>query len=358
MEQSVLNSLWQGFQRRVRNEGQKIKVTKDQIHIPARCPILDIPLEVPKGAPPRHPNRPYIDRVDLRKGYTPENIMVTSQKAALERPIGETKCANCSADLALIRDNSRQSNQFCDLSCNRRYNKKIAQSSVSGSNTSRYGLDDIPTELISRKDAVNSCRPFYFTGKTCSRGHVAPRRTNNGSCLECEAEERDARNSKQLQRYHANKEDINRRRNDALRLDPERRIIARLRSARSQLFRDLSQGKVSKRTTFEDLGCTADEFIRHIQSTFREGMTLENYGEWHLDHIKPLSLFADPTSKEAWHFTNFQALWAEENIGKGGSNNRYTRAFFEEFHSEARQVPKLGFQENHEKTNQASAELT
>jgi hypothetical protein len=52
-------------------------------------------------------------------------------------------------------------------------------------------------------------------------------------------------------------------------------------------------------------------------------MSWENYGKWHIDHIKPLSLFdlEDPEQlKQACHYTNLQPLWAEENIRKG---NRY-----------------------------------
>lgn len=66
------------------------------------------------------------------------------------------------------------------------------------------------------------------------------------------------------------------------------------------------------------LGCTIQEFIKHIQSKFTEGMTLNNHGEWHLDHIYPVSL---ATTEEQIiklnHYTNFQPLWAEDNLSKG-----------------------------------------
>ena len=48
-------------------------------------------------------------------------------------------------------------------------------------------------------------------------------------------------------------------------------------------------------------------------------MSWENHGEWHLDHIKPLSSF-DPQDPEqvmaSSHYTNFQPLWAEDNLKK------------------------------------------
>jgi len=65
------------------------------------------------------------------------------------------------------------------------------------------------------------------------------------------------------------------------------------------------------------IGCSIEEFIIHIKSTFTEGMTLENHGEWHFDHIKPISMAK--TYEEAIelnHYTNFQALWALDNLKK------------------------------------------
>jgi hypothetical protein len=65
------------------------------------------------------------------------------------------------------------------------------------------------------------------------------------------------------------------------------------------------------------LGCTIDEFIKHIESQFTKGMTLENHGEWHLDHIIPLAT-ADTEEDviKLCHYTNYQPLWAKDNLSK------------------------------------------
>lgn len=69
------------------------------------------------------------------------------------------------------------------------------------------------------------------------------------------------------------------------------------------------------------LGCSFEEFIKHIESQFKEGMTWQNHGEWHLDHKTPISWAS--TIEEVYelnHYTNFQPLWAFENLSK---NNKW-----------------------------------
>jgi hypothetical protein len=73
-------------------------------------------------------------------------------------------------------------------------------------------------------------------------------------------------------------------------------------------------------------GCSHSEMIQHIESQFEDGMAWDNHGQygWHLDHIKPLSLFDlsnEAQAKEAMHYTNVQPLWWRDNIIKGGVRN-------------------------------------
>jgi hypothetical protein len=70
------------------------------------------------------------------------------------------------------------------------------------------------------------------------------------------------------------------------------------------------------------LGYTIEELMSHLEKQFTEGMTWENYGEWHVDHIKPMSSFKfesvdDPEFKECWKLENLQPLWEEDNLSKG-----------------------------------------
>ena len=78
------------------------------------------------------------------------------------------------------------------------------------------------------------------------------------------------------------------------------------------------QGYSKKSKTYEYLGCSFEEFKEYLEKKFTKDMTWENAGKWHLDHIYPVSLAK--TEEELIklnHYTNFQPLWAIDNIIKG-----------------------------------------
>ena len=71
-----------------------------------------------------------------------------------------------------------------------------------------------------------------------------------------------------------------------------------------------------------DLGYTINELKEHLEKLFVGGMDWDNYGEWHIDHIKPVKMFEyktvkDEGFKECWALKNLQPLWAADNIRKG-----------------------------------------
>jgi hypothetical protein len=87
---------------------------------------------------------------------------------------------------------------------------------------------------------------------------------------------------------------------------------------RSRIWWALSGINKSART--QDLiGCTVEHLIRHLEAKFQHGMSWENYGDWHVDHIKPCALFDfldEASQRECFHYTNLQPLWGIENIRK------------------------------------------
>jgi len=78
------------------------------------------------------------------------------------------------------------------------------------------------------------------------------------------------------------------------------------------------QGYSKKTNTYKILGCSFKEFKIHLEIKFTKGMNWNNIGQWHLDHIYPVSLAKDEQHLiQLNHYTNFQPLWAIDNIKKG-----------------------------------------
>jgi hypothetical protein len=69
------------------------------------------------------------------------------------------------------------------------------------------------------------------------------------------------------------------------------------------------------------VGYTLRDLMQHIERQFLPGMSWENHGSWHIDHIRPVSAFefssVEETSfRECWALSNLRPLWAEENVSK------------------------------------------
>jgi hypothetical protein len=104
------------------------------------------------------------------------------------------------------------------------------------------------------------------------------------------------------------------------RVDPNFKLRLTLRS---RLGSALFHQKATKRdSTMKLVGCSI-EFLRgYLEARFEEGMTWENHGEWHIDHIRPCVSFdlTDSAQQcECFHYTNLQPLWASDNLSKGST---------------------------------------
>ena len=71
-------------------------------------------------------------------------------------------------------------------------------------------------------------------------------------------------------------------------------------------------------STASILGIDYCNFKTYIENKFTDGMNWSNSGKWHYDHIIPIS--SAKTKEDVIklnHYTNFQPLWALDNIKKG-----------------------------------------
>lgn len=65
------------------------------------------------------------------------------------------------------------------------------------------------------------------------------------------------------------------------------------------------------------LGCSFEEAKAYLEKLFVDGMSWENYGEWQIDHIIPISIAkTEEEMTKLCHFSNLQPLWKEDNLKK------------------------------------------
>lgn len=90
---------------------------------------------------------------------------------------------------------------------------------------------------------------------------------------------------------------------------------------RTRLYKAL-KGIIKPNHTLDLIGCSILELKAHLEKQFEAGMSWENYGKWHVDHILPCARF-DFTKQEdqqkCFHYSNLQPLWAEDNLKKSAS---------------------------------------
>jgi hypothetical protein len=100
--------------------------------------------------------------------------------------------------------------------------------------------------------------------------------------------------------------------------DPEFKLLKTLRSRLGSAVK--SQNASKSNSTIDLVGCTIPFLKGYLEAKFTEGMTWENHGEWHIDHIKPcasFNLLDETEQKKCFHYTNLQPLWAPDNLSKG-----------------------------------------
>lgn len=87
---------------------------------------------------------------------------------------------------------------------------------------------------------------------------------------------------------------------------------------RRMLFAFSNKGYPKESKTKDMLGCEYDHLMSHLESMFTEGMSWDNRGEWHIDHIIPLASAKTQQDLIALcHYANLQPLWAHDNLSKG-----------------------------------------
>lgn len=150
-------------------------------------------------------------------------------------------------------------------------------------------------------------KAYYLSHKEKVKKRVAAYKEGNKEIVDNYNKKYRAEHSKEHAEYIKNRRQS----------DPTFKMICAVRNMLNNAFN--KRTNVGKRKQAEEiLGCSIEFFIEHLQNQFRDGMTIENHGEWHIDHIIPLS--TAKTEEDVIrlnHYTNLQPMWAKENLSKG-----------------------------------------
>ena len=130
--------------------------------------------------------------------------------------------------------------------------------------------------------------------------------------------------------YKKNKDKIIKRQNKRTKnrklSDPLFKMKCNLRSRTYKAFKHKGYSKKTK--TQEMLGVDWEIAKKHIERQFTKGMNWSNQGDWHIDHIIPLSSAnTEESLKKLCHYTNLQPLWEVDNLIKSdvinGQQNKF-----------------------------------
>ena len=158
--------------------------------------------------------------------------------------------------------------------------------------------------------AKNKCQSHYCSFYERTPERVSSRKKRDGS----EARKANKRSWNQSVHGKEVKREWYKRKSSE---DPNYKLA---RLLRHRLYLALRPSDTAKRVSAVlSLGCSIAYFRVYLEGLFQPGMTWENQGKWHIDHIRPMSSFdlTDPEQqKAACHYTNLQPLWAEDNLKK------------------------------------------
>ncbi|WP_373092202.1 hypothetical protein [Zhongshania sp.] len=235
---------------------------------------------------------------------------------------------------------------------------------------------------IPRKTAIELGLTHYFTGKPCKNNHISKRQVSDRACCQCKkdntAKRREDPEFRKIERaresaawknnperrarkkasdkkrrssrrykdeenrasrekykkdklyrkakiaqasnyYRRHKPKIRERKNEWFKKKYKEDELFRVKhNLRSQLSRICKAAKMGQKIDTSSVGYTPDELKSHIERQFQKGMSWGNYGEWHIDHIIPVSYMvksgAPPEKINC--LSNLRPIWKEDNFKK------------------------------------------
>ena len=103
--------------------------------------------------------------------------------------------------------------------------------------------------------------------------------------------------------------------------DIEFRITHSLRTRINKVVKLKNATKCAR--TIELISCTPTFLKGYLEAKFTDGMSWDNYGKWHIDHIRPCASFNmlnEEEQRTCFHYKNLQPLWGPDNLEKGSKD--------------------------------------
>lgn len=231
--------------------------------------------------------------------------MKVCTKCKIEKPLSEFH--NCK---------SKPDGKFSACKeCRNSYNKAKAKE-IGHDVLYRRALESRGAEIYKEKS-----RECYLKNKDAAVARVAEWRKKNPDARKKEyTNNKDAavkRARKWVRENPERRKEIARNYSRRFYNDPENRPVI---ISRKLLSRVLGlTGKIKNTKTEKALGYTHAELKAHLEKNFIDGMTWDNHGEWHVDHIIPVSEMVKlgiDCPKKINALKNLLPVWASENLKK------------------------------------------
>ena len=170
---------------------------------------------------------------------------------------------------------------------------------------------DFSKDKRTRSGLYSACRKCHYTS------------IGNHAEYQARWREKHPENKEYQLRWWKEHPGYNARRQAILRRIPQNKLSDNMGNS----IRSAIRGKKEGRKWQELVGYTLQDLMVHLESQFDDKMSWRNHGSyWHIDHIKPISLFKyetaeNPEFKKCWSLDNLQPLEATVNLRK---SNRFS----------------------------------
>jgi len=129
-----------------------------------------------------------------------------------------------------------------------------------------------------------------------------------------------SKKSQNIAAYYKNKSKLNKVTDNYLELRKKDISYQLIDNLARRTTKELTKRNIIREMNHTDLiGCNGEDLKKYLSKLFTEHMTLNNYGEWEIDHIKPVSSFNlnnEDELRKCFHYTNLQPLWKKDNRSK------------------------------------------